>query len=384
MTNPLSPAEEYSTHYEEGFSSTAIIDAPDIDESSEPSWGGTCCEKCSAPMRSDVVTICRQCGWYASLSQFVDVDQDFEVYSDDNEPTSADPQVSHAEVWLNLLPRWAWVIIATIVAIVVESAIVRLVTPTGSSFRTIWSLAQLVIGLLAFAGCHVFNFLVAAASDAEVGALDIFLKPLKLWFRAFAKLPVRLWVTDAAAAGLTAALMSVLIIGGLPYERLWDWGFQPPPKQNLLGAVAKQIQKVEGNGSNSLEDAVSDFAGSQDLDDVDKLPTPPPKPRQRTDCVILGYRVDGKGRMGAIVLGTAYGQKLVYAGSVLPQKSAAELDELRQKLDAVKTKQPYLQLNFNAVWVRPQYSCRVSFEAQESNGRLLKPRWEQMIGELGL
>jgi hypothetical protein len=242
----------------------------------------------------------------------------------------------------------------------------------------------LVVGLVAFASCHLVTFLFAIADDADTGVLDIVLRPLKLWFKRFAKLPSQLWLTDTAAAGLTAAVMSVVVIGGLPYERLWDWGFKKPPKQNLMGAVMSQIQKVEGKGNDNLEDAVKDFAGTQNLEEAGKpIASPPPKPRLHSDCVILGYRLDASGRLQSLVLGTAYKKKLVYAGSVSPKMSPEESTGLMQMLSDTSTKQPYLPLQISATWVVPKYSCRVSYNKQEKQtGRLLDPQWEEFLGKL--
>ncbi len=265
---------------------------------------------------------------------------------------------------------------ATVSAVVAESVVVRLVTPSGSAFRMHWSLTQLVVGLLAFASCHLITFLFAVADDADTGMLDIVLRPLKLWFKLFAKLPARLWLVDTAAAGLTAAVMSVVVIGGLPYERLWDWGFKQPPKQNLMGAVMSQVQKVQGDGADNLEDAVKDFAGTQNLDDGGKpIASPPPKPRQQADCVILGYRLDATGRLHSLVLGTAFKKKLVFAGVVTPKLAAEESAGVLQMLSDTSAKQPYLPLQFRATWVVPKYSCRVSYgKRDKQTGRLLDPQ----------
>ena len=107
-------------------------------------WTGPRCEKCAAPIKSDVVTICRSCGWYASLGTFVELDPNWETYTDEAaEPAAAEPQKSHLRVWLDLMPRWGWVIIASVLAVVVESVVARFATPAGSSLRTTWSLSQL-------------------------------------------------------------------------------------------------------------------------------------------------------------------------------------------------------------------------------------------------
>jgi hypothetical protein len=286
-------------------------------------------------------------------------------------------------VWLNLLPRWAWIVIATIAVVVVESIFATLITPEDSPQRTFWSLTQLMTGMIVFGICHLTIFLLAVADDADTGALDIILKPLSLWFRAFRNLPQRQWITDLAAAGLTGVLMSFVVIGGLPYERIWDWGFEKPVKnQNLLGAVASRMQQVDGNGADNLEDAVNDFANSQNLQPGDEGYVPPPKPRLKADCVILGYRLDTEGRLQSLILGTAQREKLVYAGSVLPNLPADETARLMQLLEQTPAKQPYLTVQVNALWVVPKYSCRVTYESQDKTGLLRDPRWEAFLGAL--
>ena len=54
--------------------------------------------------------------------------------------------------------------------------------------------------------------------------------------------------------------MSLVVIGGIPYERLWDWGFKEPPKQNLMGAVmdrAKQLDSREATTTWKTRSATS-------------------------------------------------------------------------------------------------------------------------------
>lgn len=347
-------------------------------------WTGLRCEKCEAPIKSDTVTICRRCGWYPSLGRFVEIDQEWESYHDDPEPPEAKAAPSHLEVWAKLLPRWAWLILGTMAGVVALSIVVRLVTPNGSSIRTGWSLSQLVIGFLAFAGMHVLNFLFAVGDDAETGALDLILRPLKLWIKAFRNMPARLWVANTAAAGLTASTMSIVVIGGLPYERLWDWGFKQPPKQNLLGAIAEQAKKAKGDGADNLEDAVADFANSQNLDEQNGQPKTPPAPQKilrEVDCVILGYRDDGKSRLTGLVLGTAHRGKLVFAAVVTPKPDDKESQDLLEELQSIRTGYPVLSSQMQAEWVQPVFACRVSCEKQDpQTGRLIGATWKELLG----
>jgi hypothetical protein len=360
------------------------VEEPDLDVVAAPTeWTGPRCEKCDAAIKSDIVTICRNCGWYASLGRFVEVDPNWETDDDGSESAAQAPQKSHVRVWLDLLPRWSWWIIASVAVVVVESAAVRLLTPSDSPLRTTWSLAQLAAGFLAFACCHIFNFLVLAAEDADVGVMDLLLRPLKLWLRAFENLPTRLWVANTAACGVTAVAMSLLVIGGLPYERLWDWGFQAPVKQELMGAVMDRVRKLESrNGADNLEDAIGDFAGTAD-DLAEGSKAPPAPPRHKADCVILGYQTDRDGKLDSLVLGTNYLGRLVFAGRVRPEMSAGEMADLLVLLSRIRTHQPLISIESDsAIWVKPKYACRVSY-VDRQKGRLNQIKWDRLLGTIG-
>src|SRR5215475_14328085 len=106
-------------------------------------WTGACCEKCKAPLVSDVVSICRRCGWYASLNQFVEVDQEWEAFSEPTEEVESQRQPETVLDFVRKMPRWSWLLIASMLFVVAESAVARFATPAGSSLRTTWALSQL-------------------------------------------------------------------------------------------------------------------------------------------------------------------------------------------------------------------------------------------------
>ena len=373
-------ADQRSTEFEDGELGVTTLE-PETQPDLAQEWTGPRCEKCEAPLNSDVVAICRNCGWYASLGTFVEVDKSYESFAEGDAETATEAQKSHLRVWLDLLPRWSWIIIASALAVVAESVVVRIATINTPGFRTVWSLTQLVVGLLALVCCHIFNFLVIAAADSDFGVMDLLLKPLKLWMRAVQELPTRLWVSNTAACGIVAAAMSILVIGGIPYERFWDWGFDEPTKQELLGAVMDRVRKIEkGKGADNLEDAVGDLAGTADglSDEVQA----PPKPRMKADCVILGYQTDKNGRLDTLVLGTSYLGKLVFAGRVRPKMAASELNELLRSLELAKTHRPLIAIQSDsAIWVKPQFTCRVTYTEQQK-GRLHEIEWARLLAGL--
>ena len=343
---------------------------------------GPCCEKCQAQLESAAVTICRKCGWYASLGTFVELDPNWETTPDDEAPAAKAQPASGLQMWLNLVPRWGWVIIASVFVIVIESVLVRLLTSADGSVRTAWSLTQLAIGAVVVTGCHVFNFLSLAADDAEVGLLDLFLKPFRLWARTCQQLPKRLWFFDALVCGLAAVVMSFLVIGGIPYDRLWNWGIKEPPKQNLMGAVLDRAKNLEG-GSDNLEDAIGDFAGKGGVEEdgaAKKPETPQPPRREKADCVVLGYQLDRDGRLTSLLLGAVNGKKLVFAGRVTPKLPEAEISELVAALKTIVVKQPFISIAADdAIWVRPKFTCRVTYSEKLKNGHLRDMQWDTIL-----
>lgn len=378
----------------DSFAATAAAELPtndgdkiaeEIAEAAE--WTGPRCEKCDAPQAAEIVNICRRCGWYASLGTFVEVDPDWE-----SEPASgvlaaeSAARPDHLQVWLKLIPRWGWIMIASALAVVAESVVARFLAPGDGWLRTAWSLGQLAIGFLAAVSCHVFNFLVLATDDAEFGVLDLILKPLKLWLRAIERLPERLWVANSAQCGVVAMVMSIVVIGGIPYERVWDWGFKQPPKQNLKGAVMNQINKMDnGKQSDSLEGAINDFAGDKGDKKDDKQKPDAPKPRENAECVILGYRLDRAGRLESLLLGTASDQgQLVYTGSVTPKLDEPGLRRLAAMLQSIRIQKPIVRIELDANWVQPKFTCSVSYGKRSSEGRLHDIEWDRMVGSLQL
>lgn len=375
MHNPIQPHDDSAEF--DNFDSRVATMEKETQPTEANGWTGPCCEKCEAPLKSDVVTICRKCGWYASLGTFVEVDPNWETEDETASAAAPAPQKSHLRVWLELMPKWSWVIIGTALGVIVESVVVRLVTPAGSSIRTIWSLTQLFGGVLVFISCHIFNFMVLAAEDADFGVMDLLLKPVKLWIRAVRELPKRLWVSNTAASSIVAALMAVLVIGGIPYERFWDWGFEAPVKQELMAAVMDRAKQVAANEADSLEEAIGDFAGT-----ADGLTGTPEKPRERADCVILGYQLDKDNRLSALVLGTTHLGRLVHAGTVDLKMSSGERSELLRMLSSIRTSKPLLPIESDRTfWVTPKYTCRVTY-TQKDRGKLSEIEFDKLLGTI--
>lgn len=355
---------------------------PTLDESTDPQ-AVPACEKCHAPLKQATVTVCARCGWYPSLGIFVEIAHDFEAaFNTELTAEERPPAPTHLQVWARLLPWWGWTLIGTALAIVAISIGVRLASPT-ENFRTTWAVSQLLAGaILAFA-CHATAFFMAASDDSDIGILDAFIKPLRAWLRHFADLPERFWLTESACVGAVAALSAALIIGGIPYNNLLDWKIKAPPKQSLMGAVMAEAQKIEGE-KKKLEDAVSDFAGQAGDGALNGDGKTKPAERKNSDCLIIGVLLTTQGGINQFVLATDVNGRLVYAGKVTAKIPPEEEPKLVAQLKAIQTPKPFVNAPEGAMWLKPQFTCQVSYTKQNAQGRLAELKFEEMRGELKL
>jgi hypothetical protein len=302
----------------------------------------TRCEKCLAPLDSAHSTVCRNCGWYASAGRFVEIDRSWEA--DDDRQPQADG--------LSTLPRWAWVALASALAVVVQSVAVRCLTPDGSLLRSAWSGIQFALGLIAVLGCQFVGYFVLMKSDSSVSVLDAILKPFKVVAVLFRGLPQRFWIVNSGISGLAAVLAAVVIIGSVPYHVLWSW-------------------KVGYRSTQYLEDALARQGSSGPAEKTEEEPN-----RANIDCLIIGYQLNDKGNVSSLLVAREQNGRLRYVGGVAPAGDPAMLFELRENLMAATQTSPVIPMEFTAQWVAPKFTCRISYTGEQDNKNLTDVRWE--------
>ena len=353
-----------------------------LEEGSE--FGSPCCDKCGAPFSSNGSLACQQCGWYESVGTYVEIDRSWEEAINPELASEADAAPAPSAK----LPKWAWILAGCMFAVVVESLAARLLTSEGGGIRTLWSLTQLFVGIVTFGVCHTYCFLQVMRAEADTKMLDFLLRPIKSWSVIFRGMPDRGWVCYVGLSGLTAVVMSLLVIGGIPYERLLDWNVKEKAKMNLMGAIMEQAQGVAEEDDKSLEEAVSDFAGNAALDEDGKKKKKPAakKIRQKEDCIIIGYMANQAGKIQTLLIAAEHYSKLRYAGNVrvtgLPEE---ELQALTAKLLASQTRKPFVRVSISgATWVTPKHLCRVSYRRRGKQGGLYGAKLEDLLGDVNL
>jgi len=354
-----------------------VVMPTDFDVDLEPS--GPCCEKCGTPLAAQVSLVCQKCGWYASIGSFVEIDRGWEVAS--NADLAGEDEVIPVDE--TNIPTWAYILTGCVVAVIIESVAARLLTDGG--LRTLWSLTQLFVGFIAFAVCHTYCFARVLNNEADVKLMDYVLRPINTWSSLIRELPERSWACYVGLSGLTAVIMSLLVIGNIPYERLLDWNVKEKAKFNLMGAIMEQAQNNAAEDDKSLEEAIGDFAGKAELDEDAKK-----KAREdaleKEDCIIVGYMSNQAGEIHTLFLAAEHYAKLKYAGSVrATDLKADELAKLTEQLRAIRTRRSFVKMSISgATWVKPKYLCRVSYRRRGKQGGLYGTKLVDLLGEVQL
>lgn len=333
-------------------------------------------------MLGSSVEICGKCGYYARLNTFVDIDPSYGDASEDGPPKPA-PQRSHLQVWLDLVPRWAYVLVAVNVFVIAISAIVACMVPNGTALRIVWSVSQLFLGIAVLVVAHILAYMTAVMQSDRVPVLDIVIRPISCWLPVFRQLPKTIKRVCFGSGAITAILMSFLVIGNLPYEMLWDWGVKPPPKQNLIGAVIAQANKIKKDKEMELEEALAELSKNTPTDEKAKAE---PEPRENVDCVIVGYvpTKDDSRKFMSLVLASLVGNDLKVVGMVSGGIAPEDYDQLCARLPELTVTRPVVESTLDAVWLQPVLTCRVSCKKINKEGRLVDPRFESRMSDIKL
>ena len=369
--------------------SIAVLDgdAPVAIPPAEAAYDGPVCSHCEAPMKPDQVA-CRRCGYYPSLGIQVELDSEWEGAVDPDCVVARDEPKSAVQEFVGAIPPWAWPLVTSNLAIVAISLAGRLLLPADSTLFEFWGVWQLVIGLAVVGVLHLVCFVMTASTDTTVGLFDVLASPMKAWFKTASRLPERQWLVTGASNGIVMSLCAVAIVGGIQWERLWDWGIEQPTDSSLVEAIAS----AAGNGPSNeegLEEAVQDFAGQagnvEGAGDQQKKTKPEPEiARQTSDCLIIGFEMNELEQISKLHLATEKMGRFVYAGSLEPDFDPAVAQQLKYNLTHARAGSPLVQTGVVANWVQPRFPVRISYTAQAGNGRLREMQIEKLLPPLQL
>jgi len=120
------------------------------------------------------------------------------------------------------LPRWVWLMLGGVLAIVGATFIPGLQLPRTGLLRAAWCTVQLVVGLVLVFAAQIWALLQLAHQDEKLGNRDAFM-PVRLWVLTFRHLPHTWRQVCLAAWGVALFVAALLIVGGLGH---W-WTYLP-------------------------------------------------------------------------------------------------------------------------------------------------------------
>jgi hypothetical protein len=333
------------------------------------------CSRCSAP--DEGYTVCRACGYYAKLGEFVELDPEMEGFEDE-----AEDKLGFT------IPAWFYTLAAVNLLLLIESIVVVMVLPEFTYERLTISLLHLTVGIVLMLASHLRATFWAMMDDTEVTAVDCIAWPPRAWEAVAARLPDSSPQITMLTTGLMALLMSLIVIRSVPYGALLH-SDQPPPKyDSMLQQVVQQAKVPAKPGNMSMNEAIQSFTEDAALtgatqgesdellgsDDAQAgLPQPSQAPLQTARCIVVGYlpNAANPNAIDSIVVATASRfnnsrSKFEILGTI----SVAGTDyaaELMQQLQGTQQASPFVDSRLPAVWVKPRVRCEVEYREQGAN-----------------
>jgi len=344
------------------------------------------CEKCASPLASGMATACTRCGWYSSIGAYVEIEQEWEEAFAAGGPVAQ--KESMLDVWLHLIPVWAWKLLGFGMSAFAGCIAIRALVE-DAAMRSYLATAIALIAIFVEAMCHLTTTVIMSMDDPDVSLIDAVVSPTKSWRRMIKDMPRRLWLAGIAVFAVFAAFGANFIIGGIDYDRIWDWDIKPPVKKSLLGAIEKA---GAGDPEMSMEEAMESFAndaavegaGGEGMGGKKKHNGPVNLVRQKIDVLILGYQTDRNGQVSTFFVASEVNGKLFYAGRVTPNLLPDENLKLVERLRMAKSSRPVVSAPDEANWVQPRFTCSVSYDKRVESGRLQGILWEEMRAEVKL
>jgi hypothetical protein len=322
-------------------------------------------------------TFCRRCGFYPTLNTFVEV----EPAACDETTEPAQPAKSHWEVWKSLVPRWGWGLLAGVGVLLGISIAARFIVPAGPA-RAAWTYAQYGIGMITFLGAHIACYMFAIMQDSSLSVLDILLKPFAIWMITIRELPRTFKRVALGCWGQAAMLFAALVVGGVRYDQIVDWG-EVPPKKKSKPSVAVPIDKQ--NGDKSMEEAMDEFTNNAGVaaGETTTLPADQVDRQKMSRCLIIGYTPSRETDFRSLLLAIDEGGgRWRYVGMIEDGIPIEVRSILNQRMRRLLRSTPVVPCDAQAFWLEPKLMCTVWYDDRTETGELQHPLFDKLQADL--
>lgn len=324
---------------------------------------GQGCANCESTADWGQSSYCPRCGWYPALNTCVEVD-----------PVDDDVEQEQPLEWYEVIPVWGWVVGSGEVALIVLSIFARITTDTVSGERGYWALTQLFVGVCSLMVGQAWAYMYAVMKSSDYGPADIFFQPLAIWGPSNRILPKSAPRLAMAVWGATAAFLAVAVIGGINYNAMFeDWGFEEQAQPNMVHEIVRQAR--EGEGDESLEEAINDFVGDEEDQEEVIVET------ENMDCLIIGYIGDSPKEFTGLVLATLVKGKLKYVGTVFTGIPKEDREILADRMATLGRDRPFVKAKVAANWLQPTLMCRINCEGLTKRKKMKNPAFVSRLSD---
>jgi hypothetical protein len=328
------------------------------------------CSNCHASMAKGQ-SFCKRCGFYPALNMCVEVDAEAEALAEG----AVEPAKSHLEVWKSLIPPWGWTLIAGVAVLLAVSLAARFLVPEGPP-RAIWTYAQFIIGVIAFIAAHVACYMFAIMVNDSLSFIDIMLKPVVIWKATIDELPKTLKRVALGGWGVTAAVFAALVVGGVRYDEIIDWGKVPPKKKKKPGVMVPIDAPPEDKSMEEAIEELSDKAGVGMTDaELQKLKG---NRQKMVKCLIIGFTPNRETDFDSLVLAVEEGGKWRYAGVMREGVPIEVRSRLNERMRPIRRSSPVVPCDVKAIWLEPKLMCTVWYEDWNAEQLLKRPFFDKL------
>lgn len=257
----------------------ALLDGSTPAVEAAPASTSNDCPKCSAP-DFKVGMWCANCGYFPKAGYEGGAPEDAQFESDE------------LDVW-SMVPMWFWGLL-TVDVMMIVGAVWFSLTIGEHWARTIVSASLLIFCSMLAMVAHTRAYFRTLSSIHSLGTFDIIMKPTTIWRETFRGLPESSFLVSSMVWGITGVVLSVFVIGGLDYMSLHQFVARDEPvelpsacevagavikganamqseesvggMQSMLGTLSDAASESEGgSGTQDLEGAIGNFAGTSDV-----------------------------------------------------------------------------------------------------------------------
>ncbi|VAX35868.1 hypothetical protein MNBD_PLANCTO02-3095 [hydrothermal vent metagenome] len=319
------------------------------------------CDKCETTDSWEGGSWCPVCGYYPLGGKFIHIG----VMGEEALTNQGD----EPENFWQAVPRWGWELFAGVIVIAAVSLTVTLSQEAGSSLRSWWAVIQAALGAMAFFVAHFRVFFLAIIHSERFSPISWLVEPIQIWKPIFKKAFEYQWYIRLSIWGQTAALLALVLVGGLNYAGLFkdDWGIKGVANMELVGA----IEDAEEDTENQVEKKLSKKTAKK----TESL--------YSADCVVIGFTRDNEGNFRELLIASTTDSQLQYVGrlkaSDLPPQELQEINRLLKKIPL--REKPVVKTVYNGIWLKPQMMLKVGYDKLTATSRFKKIKFQSLLRE---